>query len=71
MSQTLLERAHCIRWQAMLNLYFWAEAINMAAFLIKQSPSTAQKFKYPNDVKSQHPIDYSYPKILMPIYVHI
>jgi len=44
---------------ANLSKDFWAEAINMACYLVNRSPSTAIECKTPVEVWSGTPADYS------------
>ena len=38
---------------------FWAEAVNMACYLINRSPSSAIEWKAPKEVWLGKPVDYS------------
>ena len=58
-NKTLLERARSMLSHAGLGKEFWAEAINMACYLINRSPSSAIEWKTPEKVWSGISIDYS------------
>ena len=72
MNRTLLERARCMISNAGLTKDFWAEAINMACYVVNRAPSTALNFKTPEEVWSGTPADYSDFKIFgCPTYMHV
>ena len=72
MNRTLLERARSMRLNAGLSKRFWAEAVNMACFLINRSPSKAIDCKIPEEVWTGKPVDYSILKIFgCPAYAHV
>ena len=51
---------------------FWAEAINMACYLINRSPSTAIECKTPFEVWSGAPAGYSNLRVFgCPAYAHV
>jgi len=51
MNRPLLERARCMLSTANLSKDFWAEAINMACYLVNRSPYTAIECKTPVEVR--------------------
>ena len=72
MNRTLLERARCMISNAGLTKDFWAEAINMACYVVNRAPSAALNFKTPEEVWSGTPADYSDFKIFgCPAYMHV
>ena len=51
---------------------FWAEAINMACYVVNRAPSAALNFKTPEEAWSGTPADYSDLKIFgCPAYMHV
>ena len=51
---------------------FWAEAINMACYVVNRAPSAALNFKTPEEVWSGTPADYSDLKFFgCPAYMHV
>jgi hypothetical protein len=50
MNQTLAEKARCIRLNARLSKVFWAEAVNIASFIINISPAVDNDFNIPQEV---------------------
>ena len=72
MNRTLLERARCMISNAGLTKDFWAEAINMACYIVNRAPSAALNFKTPEEVWSGTLADYSDLKIFgCPAYMHV
>ncbi|CAL1356411.1 unnamed protein product [Linum trigynum] len=72
MNQTLLERARCMLSNAGLERRFWAEAVNLACFLINRGPHTGIELKTPYEVWYGKPADYSSLKVFeCPIYYHV
>jgi len=72
MNRTLLERARCLISNAGLTKDFWAEALNMACYIVNRAPSAAIDFKTPEEVWSGTPADYSNFKIFgCPAYMHV
>jgi hypothetical protein len=47
MNRTLIEKAKCLLFDAELPNQFWAEAVNMGAYIINRSPSNN---KIPDEV---------------------
>jgi len=71
MNRTLLERARCMLSTANLSKDFWAEAINMACYVVNRSPSTAIECKTPVEVWFGTPANYSDLRIFgCPAYAH-
>ena len=72
MNRTIAERARCIRLNAGLPKAFWAEAVNMACFIINRSPSAALDGKVAEGVLPEKEVDYLVLRIFgCPAYVHI
>ena len=72
MNKTLLERARCMLNQENLGKQFWAEAVATACYLINRSPHTALKFKSPQEVWYNTPVNYSSLRIFgCPAYIHV
>ena len=72
MNMTLLERAQCMLFNAVLSKCFWAEAINTVCYFVNQSPSKAIDFKTPEEVLSVTPADYSHLRAFgCPAYFHL
>ncbi len=59
MNQTLLERARCMLSNAGLERRFWAEAVNVACYLINRGPHTGIHLKTPYEMWSGKSADYS------------
>ena len=49
-NRTLLDRIRCMLSNASLGKEFWAEAINIAAWLINRSPCTSIECKSPKEI---------------------
>ena len=72
MNRTLLERARCMSIHADLPKEFWAEAINIAVYLVNRSQSAAINQQIPQEVWSDHPVNYSGLKVFgCPAYAHV
>jgi len=71
MNRTLLERARCMLSTANLSKDFWAEAINMACYLVNRYPSTAIECKTPVEVWFGTPTDYSIYEYLVVLHMLI
>uniref|UniRef100_A0A803P579 Integrase catalytic domain-containing protein n=1 Tax=Cannabis sativa TaxID=3483 RepID=A0A803P579_CANSA len=54
MNRTLLERVRCMLKGAGLDKKFWGEALKTASYLINRCPSTALKFKTPQEYWTGH-----------------
>ena len=59
MNRTIISRARCMLSNARMNRHFWAEAANVACYLINRSPSISLNKKTPIEVWSGMPADYS------------
>lgn len=69
MNRTLVEKAKCLLFDAKLKKAFWAEAVNMAAYLINRCPS---KGKIPDEVFYNKRVDVSTLKLFgCEIMVHV
>lgn len=54
-NRTLLERVRCMLSNSNLPRVFWGEAVNTTAYIISRSPSSALKFKTPQEVWTGKP----------------
>ncbi|KAE8686521.1 Protein STRUBBELIG-RECEPTOR FAMILY 1 [Hibiscus syriacus] len=59
MNRTLLERTRAMLRDAGLENSFWAEAVNIACYLVNRAPSTAIELKTPMEMWTGKPADYS------------
>lgn len=59
MNRTIEERARCLLFDAELNKTYWAEAANMAVYLINRSVCSALVNKTPEEVWSGNKVDLS------------
>jgi len=59
MNRTLCERARSMRLHANLSKDFWAEAVDLACYLVNISPSSALELKTPQEVWTGELFDYS------------
>jgi hypothetical protein len=72
MNRTLLEKAHCMLFNAGLGKEFWAEAVSTACYLVNRSPTTSIECKTPEKVWSGKPANYSNLKVFgCPAYFHV
>ncbi|KAE8721370.1 hypothetical protein F3Y22_tig00016115pilonHSYRG00011 [Hibiscus syriacus] len=72
MNRSLNERARCLRLNAGLPKHFWAEAINMACYLINRSPRASLAGKVAEEVWTGHDISFDNLRIFgCPAYVHV
>ena len=72
MNRTIAERARCLRLNVDLEKKFWPEAVNMACYLINNSPKAVLDGKVAKEVWTGSPIDYSSLRVFgCPAYVHI
>ncbi|GJS80334.1 gag-pol polyprotein [Tanacetum coccineum] len=70
MNRTLLERARAILATTSIGKSFWAEAVNIACYVINRLPSTAVELKTPMEMCTGKPINYSDLHIFgSPVYV--
>lgn len=58
MNQTLLERVRCILSSAGFSKNFWGEIVTAVAYLINISPTSALKFKTPEELWRVRPANY-------------
>uniref|UniRef100_A0A2N9FLA5 CCHC-type domain-containing protein n=1 Tax=Fagus sylvatica TaxID=28930 RepID=A0A2N9FLA5_FAGSY len=64
--------ARCLRLNAELPKIFWAEAVDMACYIINRSPRVALDGKVAEEVWIGQEVDYSFMRIFgCPAYVHI
>uniref|UniRef100_A0A2N9H0H2 Integrase catalytic domain-containing protein n=1 Tax=Fagus sylvatica TaxID=28930 RepID=A0A2N9H0H2_FAGSY len=64
--------ARCLRLNAELPKIFWAEAVDMACYIINRSPRVALDGKVAEEVWTGQEVDYSFMRIFgCPAYVHI
>ena len=59
MNRTIVERARCLRLNYGLSKEFWAEAVQMAVYLVNRSPNAALDGKVAEEVWTGKPVDYS------------
>ena len=72
MNRTIAERARCLKLNAGLEKKFWAEAMNMACYLINRSPRATLDGKVAKEVWTGNPVDYSGLRVFGCLaYVHI
>jgi hypothetical protein len=72
LNRTIIETTGCLRLNAGLPKVFWAEAMNMAYYIINQSPRVAFDGKVAEEVWTGQEVDYSLMRIFgCPAYVHI
>ncbi|KAE8721509.1 hypothetical protein F3Y22_tig00015910pilonHSYRG00102 [Hibiscus syriacus] len=71
MNMSLNERARCLRLNAGLPKHFWAEAVNMACYLINRSPRASLVGKVAEEVWTGHDVSFDNLRIFgCPAYVH-
>lgn len=71
-NRTMVERARCLLHDAELPKTYWAEAVNMAVYLINRSSRAALKDKTPEEIWSGVKVDVSHLKIFgSPVMVHV
>uniref|UniRef100_A0A2N9FA25 Integrase catalytic domain-containing protein n=1 Tax=Fagus sylvatica TaxID=28930 RepID=A0A2N9FA25_FAGSY len=72
LNRTITETARCLRLNAELPKIFWAEAVDMACYIINQSPRVALDGKVAEEVWTGQEVDYSFMRIFGCLaYVHI
>uniref|UniRef100_A0A2N9HZR4 CCHC-type domain-containing protein n=1 Tax=Fagus sylvatica TaxID=28930 RepID=A0A2N9HZR4_FAGSY len=72
LNRTITETARCLRLNAELPKIFWAEAVDMACYIINRSPRVALDGKVAEEVWTGQEVDYSFMRIFgCPAYVHI
>ena len=72
MNRTIAKRARCLRLNAGLAKNFWAEAVNMACFLINRSPRARLDGRVSEEVWTGSEVDYSSLRVFgCPAYVHV
>ena len=72
LNRTIIEKARCLRLNAGLAKNFWAEAVNMACYLINRSPRAALEGKVSEEVWTGNQVDYSHLRVFgCPAYMHI
>ncbi|KAE8731263.1 hypothetical protein F3Y22_tig00002840pilonHSYRG00865 [Hibiscus syriacus] len=72
MNRSLNERARCLRFNAGLPKHFWAEAVNMACYLINRSPRASLAGKVAEEVWTGHDVSFDNLRIFgCPAYVHV
>uniref|UniRef100_A0A2N9GG47 CCHC-type domain-containing protein n=1 Tax=Fagus sylvatica TaxID=28930 RepID=A0A2N9GG47_FAGSY len=72
LNRTITETARCLRLNAELPKIFWAEAVDMACYIINRSPRVALDGKVTEEVWTGQEVDYSFMRIFgCPAYVHI
>ncbi|KAE8732732.1 hypothetical protein F3Y22_tig00001750pilonHSYRG00022 [Hibiscus syriacus] len=72
MNKSLNERARFLRLNAGLPKHFWAEAVNMACYLINRSPRASLAGKVAEEVWTGHDVSFDNLRIFgCPAYVHV
>ncbi|KAE8683204.1 hypothetical protein F3Y22_tig00111213pilonHSYRG00462 [Hibiscus syriacus] len=72
MNMSLNERARCLRLNAGFPKHFWAEAVNMACYLINRSPRASLAGKVAEEVWTGHDVSFDNLRIFgCPAYVHV
>jgi transposase InsO family protein len=72
LNRTITETARCLRLNVELPKIFWAEAVDMACYIINRSPRVALDGKVAEEVWTGQEVDYSFMRIFgCPAYVHI
>ncbi|KAE8672931.1 hypothetical protein F3Y22_tig00111833pilonHSYRG00028 [Hibiscus syriacus] len=72
MNRSLNERARCLRLNTELPKHFWAEAVNMACYLINRSPRASLAEKVAEEVWTGHDVSFDNLRIFgCPAYVHV
>jgi hypothetical protein len=72
LNKTITETARCLRLKAELPKIFWAEAMNMACYIINRSPRVSLDGKIAEEVWTGQEVDYSFMRISgCPAYFHI
>lgn len=71
-NRTIIERARCMLHDANLPKTYWAEAVNMAAYLINRTVCSTLINKTPEEVWSGKKVDVSHIRIFgSPVMVHV
>jgi transposase InsO family protein len=63
LNKTITETARCLRLKAKLPKIFWAEAMNMACYIINRSPRVSLDGKIAEEVWTGQKVDYSFMRI--------
>jgi hypothetical protein len=72
LNRTITETARCLRLNAKLPKIFWAEAVDMACYIINRSPRVTLDGKVAEEVWTGQEVDYSFMIIFgCSAYVHI
>lgn len=72
MNRTIVERARCLLFDAELDKSYWAEAANMAVYLINRSVCSALVNKTPEEIWSGSKVDLSHLQLFgSEVMVHI
>ena len=72
MNRTIAKRTRCLRLNTCLEIFFWAEAVNMACYLINRSPKATLDGKVAKEVWTSSLTDYSDLRVFECLtYVHI
>lgn len=71
-NRTIIERAKCLLFDAKLAKTFWAEAVNMAVYLVNRTVNANSGKATPEEIWTGSKIDLSHVKLFgTPIMVHI
>jgi hypothetical protein len=72
LNRIITETTRCLRLNAELPKIFWLEAVDMACYIINQSPRVALDGKVAKEVWTRQEVDYSFMRIFECLeYVHI
>jgi hypothetical protein len=72
LNRTITETTRCLRLNAELPKIVWAEAVDIAYYIINRSPRVALDGKVAEEVWTGQEVDYSFMRIFgCPAYVHI
>ncbi|KAL7090306.1 hypothetical protein ACP275_12G032700 [Erythranthe tilingii] len=72
MNMTILEKLRCMLLSSGCSKKFWGEAATTTYYLINRSPSSALKFKTPQEIWTSQPPTYNHLRIFgCAAYAHI
>lgn len=71
-NRKLVEKAKCLLFDAKLDISYWAEAVNMAAFIINRSANATLSTVTPEEAWSGKKVDVSHLQLFgSPVMVHV
>ena len=72
MNMTLIDKVRCMLIHFKLLISLWAEALDIAYYIVNMSPSSGINFKTPYELWSGKPADYSHLRIFGYLaYAHV